>query len=123
MSAVLWCADAKNTEPLGNRKNPLNFDHMRVILPLFHFQYFEDQEFAFSDDRLSIRRFGNVGRLADREIFSKRDRDYMDQQAHHALVAESDDLSGYKPDATLLLMTFRILGDHRTPIINRSYAP
>lgn len=90
---------------------------MRVVIPLFQFQYFDQQDFAFSDRRLSIRHFHDEKDLAGHDIFSKRDRHYMEQQAHTALVAESDDLSGYESDVSLLLMTFRILSDRLTPLI------
>ncbi len=90
---------------------------MQAIMPLFNFQYFEENEFAFSDGRLFIRSFVYDEGLADRDIFSVRDRAYMNQQAHHALVAESTDLKGYEVDANLLLMSFRILADRRTPMI------
>ncbi len=91
---------------------------MRVVMPLFQFQLTNPHqpEFVFSDERLAIRRFNEAEHLSDREIFSKRDRAYIDQ-ARWALVVEANDLSQYKLDVNMLLMTFRILGDHLTPTI------
>lgn len=89
---------------------------MRVVMPLFDFQYHDDEDFAFSDGRLSIRSFHNAEPLYEREIFSKQDRDYMGQ-ASKALVAEYPTLDNYKADVSLLLVSFRILGDHRAPFI------
>jgi Apea-like HEPN len=90
---------------------------MRVMMPLFNFQYFDEADFAFSDGRFSIRRFVAAQHAIEQDIFSKRDRYYMGQQAHKALVAESPNLIGYESDVSLLLMAFRLLSDHRTPII------
>jgi Apea-like HEPN len=89
---------------------------MRVVMPLFSFQYFEKACFAFSDARLSIQSFVYPTELADRDIFSKRDHDYMGQ-SRNALVAESYDLRGYEADASLLLMAFRLSSNYLTPII------
>jgi hypothetical protein len=90
----------------------------RVILPLFNFQYSDRDDFAFSDGRLSIRQFNTWSTLPDREIFSQRDRDSIGA-VNKALVAEASDLSGYALDATLLLITFRLLAQENriTPII------
>jgi hypothetical protein len=89
---------------------------MRVVMPLFGFQYSEDHAFSFSDGRLSIRKFEDTSNLANREIFSEQDRQYM-AQARKALVADSNDIRGYDLDANLLLMAFRVLSDHLTPFI------
>ncbi len=91
---------------------------MRVIQPLFNFQYFDREDFAFSDQRLSIRHFDDWGTLPDREIFSLRDRTYI-RDVSKAVVAESPDPEGYKLDSSLLLMAFRLLaeGNRITPIV------
>ena len=88
---------------------------MQAIMPLLNFQYFEENDFAFSDGRLFIRPFIYDEGLVDRDIFSERDRIRMKLKAHHALVAESAALKGYEVDANLLLMTFRLLADRRSP--------
>ena len=90
---------------------------MQAIMPLLNFQYFEENDFSFSDGRLFIRPFIYDEGLIDRDIFSERDRARMKLKAHHALVAESADLKGYEVDANLLLMTLRLLADGRTPMI------
>ena len=90
---------------------------MQAIMPLLYFQYFEENDFAFSDGRLFIRAFIYDEELADRDIFSERDPARMKLKAHHALVAEAADLKGYEVDSNLLLMTFRLLADRRTPMI------
>lgn len=91
---------------------------MRVVMPLFNFQYFDEEDITFSDGRFSIRHFDNWGALTDREIFSQRDRAYISKEIK-ALVAEGAELRGYELDASLLLLTFRLLakGNNITPII------
>ena len=76
----------------------------RVIHPLFNFQYFDRDDFVFSDQRFSIRHFDDWGTLPDREIFSSQDRDYIKKE-NKALVADVTDPEGYKVDMSLLLMT------------------
>lgn len=91
---------------------------MRVVMPLFQFQYVDSEEFIFSDGQLSLRHFTDAKNVSHREIFSKRDRMYIGQ-ARYAVVAESGVLKEekYHQDVNLLLMTFRILGDGVTPMI------
>jgi len=81
---------------------------MRVIQPLFNFQYSERDDFAFSDGRLSIQQIDDWGTLPDLEIFSERDRQRI-RSKRKALVADAADLNGTKEDSGLLLMAFRIL--------------
>lgn len=63
---------------------------MRVIQPLFNFQYFDRDDIAFSAGRLSIRHFDDWRTLTDRVIFSQRDRECIANE-YKALVAEGDD--------------------------------
>lgn len=86
-------------------------------MPLFEFQIDSNSsEFAFSDGRLSIRRFDEDKHLSDRDIFSKQDCNDIEQE-RWAIVAEGGDLSGYETDVTMLLMTFQILSNRITPFI------
>jgi hypothetical protein len=91
---------------------------MRVVIPLFNFQYYDAQDFAFSDGRLSIRHFDSWGVMPERDIFSTQDRAYIGYE-NKALVAEAVNLEGYKLDSSLVLIAFRFLAeDNRiTPIV------
>jgi hypothetical protein len=90
---------------------------MRVVMPLFQFQYHELDEFVFSDGQLSLRNFNHADHNINLPIFSECDRDYIKYE-RHALVAESDRLTDeYRQEVNLLLMTIRILGDGLTPFI------
>ena len=91
---------------------------MRVIHPLSNFQYFDKKDFEFSDGRLAIRHYDHWSMLHDREIFSRRDRAYIDRE-NKALVAEGTELAGFERDLTLLLIAFRVLAEENriTPIV------
>lgn len=96
---------------------------MRVIHPLFDFQYHDAEDFEFSNGgfsnvRFSIRHYGDWSGLYDGEIFSQRDRDYIKRESK-ALVAEGVELDGFEREVSLLLIAFRILaeGNKITPII------
>jgi hypothetical protein len=91
---------------------------MRVVMPLFQFQYYGLDEFVFSDGQLALRNFNHAHHDINLPIFSERDRDYIKLEKH-ALVAESDCLNEqeYRQNVNLLLTAFRILGDDLTPFI------
>ena len=88
----------------------------RIIMPLFQFKYLDHDEYTFSDTRFSIREFDASRDVPDYDIFSRLDRQYMEME-QWALVAEANDLSGYKEDGSLLLMAFRLLSNGLSPII------
>ena len=91
---------------------------MRVVMPLFQFQYHGLDEFVFSDGQLLLRNFNHTHHDINLPIFSEQDREYIKLEKH-ALVAESDCLKEleYRQNVNLVLMAFRILGDDLTPFI------
>lgn len=80
---------------------------MRIVMPLFNFDYEDSQEFEFDGGRYALRKF-----IADDEIpqvagLSQLDIEYIRQESR-ALVAENPDLNDYKVEINLLLLSFKI---------------
>ncbi|MBI5204441.1 MAG: hypothetical protein HZA11_05940 [Nitrospirae bacterium] len=80
---------------------------MRIVMPLFNFDYEGSKEFAFAGDRYTLQRF-----VADDEIpkiagLSELDIAHMHQESW-ALVAKNPDLNKYKEEINFLLLAFKI---------------
>ena len=90
--------------------------HQRVVMPLGQFKYLKMEEFAFSDGRLALREFDPNRELPDPGLLSEVDVQKV-RQARWAIVATGEDLTGYKEDVSLLLMTFRLFSKDLSPII------
>lgn len=88
---------------------------MRVVMPLFEFNYMDD-EFEFSDQRFSIRRFDPPADLHEAGILSREDVAGI-RHAQWALVADVAEDKKYEEDVSLLLMAFRILATDLSPVI------
>lgn len=88
---------------------------MRIVMPLFEFEYSASQPFAFTDCGLTIEPFASldIPRLA---LFSAQDVQHMEAESW-ALVYDGADIQGHRVLANLLLMSFRIFSDHHPPFI------
>lgn len=80
---------------------------MRIVMPLFDFDYEGSEEFAFAGGRYALQRF-----VADEEIpkiagLSELDIEYM-RLEDWALIAKNPDLNKYKEELNLLLLAFKI---------------
>ncbi|MBI3584542.1 MAG: hypothetical protein HY096_11440 [Nitrospinae bacterium] len=80
---------------------------MKIVMPLFGFDYEGSKEFAFAGSRYALQRF-----VADDEIpkiagISELDIEYM-RLEDWALIANNPDLNKYKEEINLLLLAFKI---------------
>jgi hypothetical protein len=80
---------------------------MRIVMPLFAFNYRDSQEFVFEEGKYALREFIADNEMPSIEGLSKLDVSYMEEE-HWALVAENPDLSKYKEEINLLLLSFKI---------------
>ena len=91
---------------------------MRIVMPLFDFDYKDYQEFIFDGDRYALQRF-----VADDEIpkiagLSELDIEHMRLESW-ALIADNPDLNKYKEEINLLLIAFKIYKLSRLHIVYR----
>lgn len=80
---------------------------MRIVMPLFSFNYIDNREYKFINGKYSLKRF-----VADEEIpsvpgFSEMDVQYMKME-NWAIVVENPDMGKYKNEVNMLLITFKI---------------
>jgi hypothetical protein len=80
---------------------------MRIVMPLFDFEYESSQEFIFGDGNYSLRKFFADEEMPQIDLFSKQDIDYMRMKSW-ALVAENSDIKKYKQEVNILLLSFKI---------------
>ena len=82
---------------------------MRIVMPLFAFNYLDSKEFEFKGGKYVLRRF-----IADNETPPEIKRGvsemdiYQMNQARWALVAENPDLGKGKEEINVLLLSFKI---------------
>jgi hypothetical protein len=76
-------------------------------MPLFDFRYRGLQEFVFEGGKYALRNFVANDEIPPTDLFSKVDIWYMEME-YWAIVAENSDLSKYKEEINLLLLSFKI---------------
>jgi hypothetical protein len=76
-------------------------------MPLFDFNYQDLREFVFEGGRYALRCFDAHNELPKVDLFSKRDIHVMEFQPW-ALVAENPDLTKYKEEINILILSFKI---------------
>ncbi len=91
---------------------------MRIVMPLFDFDYEDSQEFEFYEGRYALRKFIANDEIPEIAELSELDMDYMRQESW-ALVAENPDLNKYKEEINLLLLAFKIYKLARLFIVYR----
>jgi len=82
---------------------------MRIVMPLFDFMNSSGREFEFENGTYSLRTFDPTADIPKGNLpgLSKMDLDYIKQE-RWALVADNPDLTVYKQDINLLLLSFKI---------------
>jgi hypothetical protein len=85
---------------------------MRIVMPLFDFNYQDTQEFVFEGGKYALRYFDVHNELPEIDLFSKQDVGVMEFQPW-ALVAENSDLNKYKEEINILLLSFKICKSSR----------
>lgn len=88
---------------------------MRIVMPLFEFEYGGSRPFVFTDCGLAIEPFASH-QIPKLPLFSAQDVHHMEAESW-ALVHDCADIQGHKVLANLLLMSFRIFSDHHPPFI------
>lgn len=88
---------------------------MRIVMPLFEFEYYGSQPFTFTDCDLSIAPF-DAHEIPRIPLFSAQDIHHMEAESW-ALIYDGTDAAGYKVVTNLLLMSFRIFSDHHPPFV------
>ncbi len=89
---------------------------MRIVMPLFQFEYSGSAPFHFTGNQLSIAEFNANEEIPKTDLFSKRDVHYMGLESW-ALVFDHDDYVGYRIKVNLLLLSFRIFSQGKPPFI------
>lgn len=85
-------------------------------MPLFQFECQDVTTYIFSCKNLSICDFDATDEIPGTELFSEKDRQYM-QRESKALVFKSDDLTKYKSKVNFLMIAFKLFSDGKSPFI------
>jgi len=80
---------------------------MRIVMPLFDFDYDSSEEFVFEGGKYALRRFNPDDEIPNTDLFSKLDVEYMKDECW-ALVAQDPDTDKYKQEVNILLLSFKI---------------
>lgn len=80
---------------------------MRIVMPLFSFDYDGSEEFVFKDSKYALRRFSPDDEIPDTDLFSKLDIEYMKEECWD-LVAQDPDTNKYEQEVNILLLSFKI---------------
>jgi hypothetical protein len=80
---------------------------MRIVMPLFSFEYEDSEEFIFSGGKYSLRPFNSDNEIPQIDLFSEQDKQHM-QMKSWALVADEPDIDKYKQEVNILLLSFKI---------------
>ena len=89
---------------------------MKIVLPLFQFEYLHHDPFQFSGNQLRIGKFNASEEIPKIDLFSKHDVDHMAIESW-ALIFDHDDVTGYRSKINLLLLSFRIFSQGKPPFI------
>jgi hypothetical protein len=89
---------------------------MRIVMPLFQFEYLDSKPFHFSGKQLRIEKFNADEETPKIDLFSKHDTNHI-AMVSRALIFDHDDTKGYRSNVNLLLLSFRIFSKGKPPFI------
>ncbi|MFH1008911.1 MAG: hypothetical protein V1800_15660 [Candidatus Latescibacterota bacterium] len=88
----------------------------RIAMPLFGFECEQITDYQFGDTGISIEQFIEDD-IVESPIFSQQDILHMKNEPGFAFIFENENIEGYESLTNLLLMSFKIFCEIRSPLI------